>query len=192
MKTLLVLALALLPTVAAAQVPADYEATPHGRVLACYGQAYTIVELVDVATKHLSMVAAESVKEATPARQQMLVGMLASGTLNDQQQALDVVERLEQCVQTAVDRAVPDAAARYAAGALIEEVAIGMMMADGFVADYRLSAAALDRFLVTADDAALRSSTNSVFSKFGASVKATLERVRLAGDRLVEKSTPRP
>jgi len=111
MKSLLVTALLLVPSAALAQTPATYEGTPHGRILACFAQAYSLVELVDVATKNLYLVASEATKESTPARLQVVSGMLASGTLNDQQQALDVVERLEECVNGAIRRAVPDPAA---------------------------------------------------------------------------------
>jgi len=191
MKSLLALAILLAPSLAFAQIPAAYEATPHGRVLACYGEAYTIIELVDVATKNLTLIAGESAKDATPARLQIVTGMIAAGTIGDQQQALDVVERLEECVSSAVERATPDAAARFAAGALTEEVAIGIMMADGFISDYKQSAAVIDKILATSDDASFRTTTNSVFSRFGATMKAALERVRLACDQLVEKSTPK-
>jgi hypothetical protein len=189
MKSLLALAIVLAPSLASAQIPANYEATAHGRVLACYGEAYTIIELVDVATKNLTLIAGESTKEVTPARLQIVMGMVAAGTIGDQQQALDVVERLEECVATAVERATPDAAARFAAGALAEEVAIGIMMADGFISDYKQSATVIDKVLASGGDASLRATTNSVFSRFGATMKSALERVRIACDQLIEKST---
>jgi hypothetical protein len=192
MKTLLACALLLVPSASFAQTPAAYEATPHGRILACFAQAYSLVELVDVATKNLYLVTGESTKESTASRQQVVSGMLASGTLNDQQQALEVAERLDDCVESASRRAVPDAAAAFAATALREEVAVAIVMADGFASDFRQASDTLDRFLSQGTDEALRTSTNGVFSRFGPTIRARLDRVRLASDELIQKSTPRP
>ena len=62
MKPLLALVLVLWPALAPAQTRGAYEATQHGRVLSCYAEAYSLVELVDVATKNLYMVAQEDRK----------------------------------------------------------------------------------------------------------------------------------
>jgi hypothetical protein len=189
MRTLLTIVLALLPTVSTAQTPAAYEATHHGRVLTCYAEAYTIVELVDVATKNLYLVAAEAAKEATAERQSVVAGMLASGTLGDQQQALDVTLRLGDCVGGAIDRATPDAGAAFTAGALREELLVAIMMAEGFSSDYQQSAPVISKFLAAGGDAALLGATSRAYSAFGDSIKATLTRVRLRLDELIDKST---
>jgi hypothetical protein len=114
--------------------------------------------------------------------------MLASGTLIDQQQAFDVVSRLEPCVTAAIERAAPDAAAAFAAEALREELAVAIMMADGFGSDYRQAAPTMDRFLAAGDDPALQAATTGAFSGFGAVVRGTLVRVRTQVDDLVVKS----
>ena len=189
---LLAVALVCLPTLAFAQTPALERdgATPHGRVLTCYGEAFALVELVDVATKSLHLVAGETVKGSTPERQNVVAGMLASGTINDQQQALDVAERLDLCVAGAVERAAPDAAAAFAAGILRAELAVAITMADGFTSDFGQSAAAMNQFLASGDPAR-QAATNGAFSKFGPTVRGVLDRVRIAVDDLVAKSTVR-
>jgi hypothetical protein len=191
MRTLLAFAIALatLPALAEAQTPAAYEATHHGRVLSCYGHAYAIVELVDVATKNLALVASEAARESNAARQNVVAGMIASGTLIDQQQALDVTSRLESCVASAIERATPDAAAATASQALREEVAVAIMMADGFGSDYRQASPTLNKFLTAGDDPGLQAATNGTFSAFGDVVKSALIRVRVQVDSLIEKST---
>jgi hypothetical protein len=187
MRTLLTLALVGFPTLCEAQTPAAYEATHHGRVLTCYAEAYSVVELVDVATKNLYFVLAEARKDATPERQNIVAGMLAVGRLNDQQQALDVSSRLESCVHNAIERAVPDAAASFAVTALREELLVAIMMADGFTSDYRGSADVLTRFLAAGGDAT-RDATSGSYSGFGEAVKATLTRTQIRLDELVERS----
>lgn len=191
MKTLAVLALILCPAAALAQAPEVYTATPHGRLLACHAEAYSLVELLDVATKNLVLLAGETTKDATPARVQVVAGMMASGTLVDQQQALDVAERLDQCVVTATDRATPDAAAAFVAGALRQEIIVAINMADGFASDVRQSADVMNKFLTAGRDPALQAATNGALARFGTSVRATLDRVRLSVDRLVERSAAR-
>lgn len=189
MRTLLVLVLTIGgASTAAAQTPGAYEATHHGRVISCYGHAYAIVELVDVATKNLYLVAAEAAKDATPERQNIVAGMLASGTLNDQQQALDVAVRLDSCVSSAIERATQDAGATLAAEALREEVIVAITMADGFASDYRQSSPVLGKFLTAGNDAALQAATARAFSGFGDSLRTTLVRVRLQVDELIDKS----
>jgi hypothetical protein len=191
MRTLFTLALLALPSLCLAQTPAAYEATHHGRVLSCYAEAYSVVELVDVATKNLYLVVAEAKKEATPERHGVVAGMLASGTLNDQQQALDVTTRLETCVSNAIMRAMPDAAAAFAVDALREELLVAIMMADGFASDYQQSAATLTSFLSTGGDSALLAATTGAYSGFAETVKATLTRTRIRLDELVEKTAIR-
>ena len=158
-------------------------------MLNCYAHAYSLVELIDVATKQLALVGREMAQEPTKERQQVVTGMLASGLLVDQQQALDLLERLEACVSDAVDQARPDTGVAFAAGALREEVAVAIGMADGFAADYKQAATVMDRFLEATGDDALRRSTNGAFSRFGASVRGPLDQVRLRSDELVEKSS---
>jgi hypothetical protein len=189
MRTLLAVILVLAPGIATAQTQeASYTGTHHGRVLACYAQAYTIVELVDIANRNLLMVVAEAGKDTTSERQQIVSGMLASGTLNDQQQALDVAERLDACVEGAIEQASPDAAAAFAAGALREEIGVALTMADGFGVDYRQSAAALTQFLAAGGDAELLSATVRTYSGFGDAVRSRLVKVRTRTDDLIARS----
>lgn len=177
---------------ATAQVPARYEATPQGRVLACFGEAYAMVELIDVATKNLSVLGSELRRTGAEARPAVAAGLALAGSQVDQRQALDVVERLEECLQDASRRAVPDAGAALAAQAVREEVDAAIMMAEGFISDYeQLAALMLRTFEAPADPAAQLVAVRP-FSTFGSATRDALVRSRALADRLIAQSTARP
>jgi hypothetical protein len=180
------------PIVASAQTPAIYEATPHGRVLACFGEAYALVELIDVATQNLALVAAEIRKAPEAARPSFAAGLVLSGTQLDQQQSLDVAERLSECTEGAARRATPDAASAYTATAVREEIDIALMMADGFRDDYQMVAARLMPFFTESTDAAARVAPIRNFNRFSEAIRASLVRSRTAVDQVITRSSARP
>ena len=96
--------------------------------------------------------------------------------------------RLEGCVNTAIERASPDAAASFAVTALREELLVAIMMADGFASDYQQSAGALTKFLAAGGDSGLLAAATGAYSGFGSTIKATLTRTRIRLDELGEKS----
>ena len=191
MKTLVLAVLLLFPLTAAAQTPSSYEATPQGRLMKCYAESFTLVELVDVATKNLFLIASEAAKGTGAEQQGVVAGMLASGTLADQQQALDVAERLDICVKDGITAASPSAVAALAATALREEVTVGVTMADGFRSDFERASGVINAVLAAGGNADLQAAANGAYSRFGSTISATLHRVRIAAEELVEKSTPR-
>lgn len=175
---------------AAAQVPARYESTPQGRVMACFGEAYSMVELIDVATKNLAVLGSELRRTGADARPAMAAGFALAGSQVDQRQALDVVERLEECLQDAAKRAVPDAGAALAAQAVREEIDAALMMAEGFVSDYEQVAAVMIRTFEAPADPAARLVAVKPFSTFGPTTRDALTRSRTLADRLIAQSTP--
>jgi hypothetical protein len=175
-----------------AQTPAIYEATPHGRVLACFGEAYALVELIDVATQNLALLAVEIRKAPESARPAFAAGLVLTGTQIDQRQSLDVAERLGQCAEGAARRASPDAAAAYTARAVREEIDIALMMADGFRTDYQMVAAQLMPFFTESTDAAAKVAPVRNFNRFGDEIRESLARSRAAMDEVISRSTPRP
>ena len=190
----LVAACLLLPVTphhAAAQAPLNYESTSHGRVLVCYAEAYSIVELVDVATKNLSQIAAEARREAGDQRPAVAAGLALAGTQIDQRQALDVAERLEQCVERAAAAATPDPAVAFVAAALRDEIGLALMLTDGFIADYSEVAGILDTFFARTTDPAAQSAPTGPFRTFGDGMKRSLTRTLTLVTDLTTRTAPR-
>lgn len=180
------------PGSANAQTPAIYEATPHGRVLACFGEAYALVELIDVATQNLSLLAAELRRLPATVRPAVAAGLALSGTQGEQRQSLDVAERLVECTSGAARRATPDAGAAYTATAVREEIDVAIMMADGFTSDYQMVAARLTQFFAEATEPATKTIQVRPYSQFGGEVRSLLVRSRTAMDEVITRSSPRP
>ncbi len=180
----------LLPATTLAQTPAIYEATPHGRVLACFGQAYALVELVDVATQNLATLTVEVQRPAATSRPAFAAGLVQVGGQVALQQSRDVSTRLADCVEGAARRAVPDAAAAYTAQAVREEIDAAIKMADGFISDYEMVAARLQRYFTESTDAAAKNAQLKPYSQFGNEIRAALVKSRTAVDQVVAKSTP--
>lgn len=184
------MALALvLAAPAAAQEPAA--PAPQVRVVRCFAAAHTLNELIDVSTRNLALVANAAAQGTGVEQQQVMMGMLASGTLADQQAALDLAEQLDRCVQDAVTAAVPDEAALAVARLLAAETRFGIDAADGFTSDFERAAPVMNRVLAAANDPALREAANGAYSQFGRSVSETLHRVWLAASDLLARSTPK-
>lgn len=177
---------------ARAQTPAIYEATPHGRVLACFGEAYALVELLDVATQNLALLAVELNRSAAAARPAFAAGLVLTGTQIDQRQSLDVAERLSECTEGAARRANPDPAAAYTATAVREEIDVAGKMVDGFISDYQMLAARLLLFFGETTDPAAKVAPVRGFSRFGEEIRSQLARSRTAIDQVVARSSPRP
>ncbi len=175
-----------------AQIPAAYEATPHGRVLACFGAAYALVELIDVATQNLSLLSAELQREPTAARPALAAGLVLSGTQVDQRQSVDVAERLMECTESAAKRATADVGSAFTAAAVREEIDIAIMMADGFTSDYQMLAARLMQFFGESTEPATKSVQTRPLTRFGDDVRAALVRSRTAIDLVIARSGPRP
>ncbi len=175
-----------------AQTPAIYEATPHGRVLACFGEAYALVELIDVATQNLALLAAELQRQPGGARPAVAAGLALSGTQADQRQSLDVAERLVECTSGAARRATPDAGASYTATAVREEIDVAITMADGFATDYQMLAARLIQFFAEASEPATKTIQIRPFSGFGDEIRSLLVRSRASIDQVIERSSMRP
>jgi hypothetical protein len=188
----LLLACTLTASLAHAQTPATYEATPHGRVLACFGAAYALVELVDVATQNLSVLAIELRRPTEAARPAVAAGIALVGSQLDQQQSLEVAERLATCAEGLARRAAPDPAAAYAALAVREEIDVAIRMADGFASDYQALAERLDQFFQQASDPAAKSASFRGFARFADELSVALARSRTAISTAIESSTPRP
>ena len=180
------------PSIASAQAPARYEATPQGRVLACFGEAYAMVELIDVATKNLAVLGSELRRTGADARPAIAAGLAIAGSQVDQRQALDVVERLEECLQGASRRAVPDAGAALAAQAVREEIDAAVMMAEGFISDYEELASLMLHTFEAPTEPAARLVAVRPFSTFGAAIRNTLIRSRALAERVIVQSTPKP
>jgi hypothetical protein len=175
-----------------AQTPAIYEATPHGRVLACFGEAYALVELIDVATQNLALLSVEVRKAPESARPAFAAGLALTGTQIDQQQAIDVAERLGECTEGAARRAAPDPAAAYTALAVREEIDIALMMAEGFRTDYQMVAARLMPFFTESTDPAARVAPIRNFNRFSDAIRDSLMRSRAAIDQAIARSRARP
>ncbi|MGE0446435.1 MAG: hypothetical protein AB7P99_14510 [Vicinamibacterales bacterium] len=186
MKTMAALMLLLAAAPAAAQAPAA--ATPQVRALRCFAAAHTLNELIDVSVRNLALVANTATQGAGAEQQQVMMGMLASGTLADQQAALDLAEQLELCVAAAVAAAAPDAAALEVARLLAAETQYGIDSANGFSSDFERVAPAINRVLAAANDPGLQAAANGTYSQFGRTISDTLHRVRLAVSELLEKS----
>jgi hypothetical protein len=176
------------PTSLLAQTPAAYEATLHGRTLACFGAAYALVELVDVATLNLSALTLELGRPAETLRPPLVSGLLLAGSQFDQRQALDVAERLATCTEGLARSAVPDSAAAFAATAALEEISVAINMAQGFSTDYEVLAPRLERFL--RESATPSTTTLTAFSTFAERVGLTLARSRTAIGAVIAASTP--
>jgi hypothetical protein len=187
MMAALVGLLAVMP--AAAQEPAA--PAPPVRLLRCFAAAHTLNELIDVSIRNLALVANTATQGTGAEQQQVMLGMLASGTLADQQAALDLAEQLERCVQEAVTTASPDATALAVARLLAVETQFGIDSANGFTSDFERAAPLINRVLTAANDPGLQAAANGTYSRFGLSVSETLHRVRLAVSDLVSRSTPR-
>ncbi len=188
----LLLASTLTASTAHAQTPAAYEATPHGRVLACFGAAYALVELVDVATQNLSVLGIELRRPMEAARPAVAAGIALVGSQLDQQQSLEVAERLATCTEGVAQRAAPDAAAAFAALAVREEIDVAMRMADGFASDYQALAERLDQFFQQTNDPAAKGASIRGFARFADQLNVVLARSRTAISAVIESSTPRP
>lgn len=194
MKTHLLVTVLILcgPDFALAQAPAAYEAAAQGRLLTCYGSAYALVELVDVSTKNLALVKAETRRVGTEARPGVAAGLALSGSQVDQWQALDMAERIEQCVGRVLGQvSVPDAAMVFTARALQEEIGIAINFADTFTSDFNEGASALDDFFARATDAAAQTAPTKSFRTFGDDVKAILQRARSLLTDLAGRTEPR-
>lgn len=184
----------LLAVPAAAQEPAAPQpaaVSPQVRVLRCFAAAHTLNELIDVSIRNLALVANAAAQGTGVEQQQVMLGMLASGTLADQQAALDLAEQLDRCVQDAITGAVPDEAALAVARLLAAETRFGIDSADGFTSDFERAAPVINRVLAAANDPGLQDAANGTYSQFGRSVSETLHRVWLAVPDLVARSTPR-
>lgn len=175
-----------------AQTPAAYEATPHGRALACFGSAYSLVELIDVATQNLSMLAFEVRRAPDLARPAVAAGLARAGAEIDQRQSLDVAERLATCTEGLGRRATPDAAAAFAAAAVREEIDVAISMTDGFISDYQMLSTRLSEFFSSSADAAAQASAVRPFTRFGEQLHAALQRSKVAIDEAIARSTPKP
>ena len=184
--------LVAVPIAVHTQTPAIYEATPHGRVLACFGEAYALVELIDVATQNLALLAVELQRTPASARPALSAGLVLSGTQVDQRQATDVAERLKECTEGAARRATPDAGAAYTATAVREEIDVAIMMADGFTSDYQMLAARLMEFFNQSTEPSTKTVQTRPFNRFGDEIREMLVRSRAAIDTVVARSNPRP
>lgn len=178
------------PAPSRAQTPAIYEATAHGRVLACFGGAYALVELIDVATQNLALINVE-LRRPTP-RPAFAAGLVLTGTQIDQKQSLEVAERLVECTEGAARRAAPDAAAGYTASAIREEVDVALMMAEGFTSDYQMMAARLIPFFGESTDAAAKLAPIRGIGRFGDQLRSLLQRSRTAIDIVITRSRVAP
>jgi hypothetical protein len=153
------------------------------------------VRLVDVATRNLALVANAATQGTGAAsgteQQYVVLGMLASGTLADQQPAIDLAEQLELCVKDAIGNGQVDAATAFVARAVAGETQAGIDAADGFTSDFERVAPVVNQLLAASGDPALQQAANGAYSQFGRTISATLHRVRLAVSELIATSTPR-
>jgi hypothetical protein len=175
---------------AGAQTPAIYEATAHGRVLSCFGEAYALVELIDVSTQNLALINVEL--RRTPSRPAFAAGLVLTGTQLDQKQSLEVAARLVECTEGAARRAAPDAGAAYTANAVREEIDVALMMAEGFASDYQMMAARLMTFFGESTDAAARVAPIRGIGRYGDELRSTLQRSRTAIDIVITRSRVAP
>jgi hypothetical protein len=175
-----------------AQGPATTEATPHGRVLTCFGQAYSLVELIDVASQNLALLVAELHRPVAASRAEVAAGLVFSGTQIEQSQALDVAARLAECIESAARRATPNAPAAAVALALQEEIDIALKMAASYTSEYQRAAARLRQYFGDSQNPNVRSAPIRGYARFGEEVRAALERGRVAADLVVIRSRTEP
>jgi len=174
------------------QVPAIYDATPHGRVLACFGEAYALVELIDVATQNLSLLAVELQRAPDATRPALAAGLALSSTQIDHRQSLDVARRLVVCTERASGRATPDVGAAFTATAVREEIDAAIIMADGFTRDYQRLAARLVQFVSDSTEPVTKAVQAQPFSRVGDELRSALGRSRTAIDLVIERSNTLP
>jgi hypothetical protein len=158
--------------------------------LACFGEAYALVELIDVATQNLALLALE-IQRQDP-RPSVAAGLSMAGSQIDQRQALDVAERLVDCTQSAAGRATADAAAAYAAVAVSEEVDVAIMMAEGFTSDYQMVAARLSQFFDGATDATAKNDPDPAVCSLRRRAAHGLLASKSSLATVIERSTPKP
>ncbi|MEQ1759049.1 MAG: hypothetical protein ABL986_12070 [Vicinamibacterales bacterium] len=184
------IALLLVAAPGRAQTPAIYEATAHGRILACFGEAYALVELIDVATQNLALINVEL--RRTPPRPAFAAGLVLTGTQIDQKQSLEIAERLVECTEGAARRAAPDATASYTATAVREEIDVALMMAEGFTSDYQMMAARLMPFFGESTDPAAKLAPIRGIGRFGEQLRTLLQQSRTAIDMVMTRSRVAP
>lgn len=171
-----------------AQAPPPHEATAHGRVLACLGQAYALVELIEVASQNLSLLVAELHRPGADAHAELVTGLVFSGTQVEQRQALDVAARLAECTESAAKRATPDAAAFFVALTTQEEVDIALRMVSAYTADYQRSAARLLTYFGESRNPRVRTAPIRGYGRFGDEVKSALDRSRTSLELVLARS----
>lgn len=175
-----------------AQGLATSDATPHGRVLTCFGQAYSLVELIDVASQNLALLVAELHRPASASRAEVATGLVFSGTQIEQRQALDVAARLAECTESAARRATADAHAAAVALALQEEIDIALKMTASYTSEYQRAAARLIQYFGDSQNPNVRSAPIRGYARFGEEVRTALERGRVAVELVVTRSRTEP
>jgi len=171
-----------------AQGSATDTATPHGRVLACFGQAYGLVELIEVVSRNLSLLVAEVHRPPSASRAEVATGLVFSGTQIEQSQALDVAARLVECAESAARRATPDGPSAAVATALREEIDIALTMTASYTSEYQHAAARLIQYFSDSANPNVRAAPIRGYGRFGEEMKSALERGRTAVDLVVRRS----